>query len=59
MDNLQKDILPSVALSFDPAGILTAYQWIKRLMSVENADVIFAHDPDTFNKHKHSPEYYE
>ena len=59
MENLQKDILPSVALAFDPAGILNAYQWIKRLMAVENADVIFAHDPDTFNKHKHSPEYYE
>ena len=59
MENLQKDILPSVALAFDPPGILSAYQWIKRLMAVENADVIFAHDPDTFNKHKHSPEFYE
>jgi glyoxylase-like metal-dependent hydrolase (beta-lactamase superfamily II) len=59
MENLQKDILPSVALAFDPAGILSAYQWIKRLMAVENADVIFAHDPETFNKHKHSPEFYE
>jgi N-acyl homoserine lactone hydrolase len=59
MDNLQKDILPSVALAYDPAGILTAYQWIKELMATENADVIFAHDPDTFNKHKHSPEFYE
>src|SRR5215472_6598917 len=59
MDNLQKDILPSVALAFDPAGILNGYAWIKRLMAVENADVIFAHDPDTFNKHKHSPEFYE
>ena len=22
-------------------------------------DVIFAHDPDTFKVHKHSPEFYE
>jgi hypothetical protein len=29
------------------------------MMAAEGADVIFAHDPDTFNKHKHSPEYYE
>jgi glyoxylase-like metal-dependent hydrolase (beta-lactamase superfamily II) len=59
MENLQKDILPSVALAFDPAGILNGYAWIKQLMATENADVIFAHDPDTFNKHKHSPEFYE
>src|SRR5215472_8859418 len=59
MDNLQKDILPSVALAFDPAGILNAYSWIKHLMSAEGADVIFAHDAETFKKHKHAPEYYE
>jgi glyoxylase-like metal-dependent hydrolase (beta-lactamase superfamily II) len=59
MENLQKDILPSVALAYDPAGIMTAYAWIKQLMATENADVIFAHDPDTYNKHKHSPEFYE
>jgi glyoxylase-like metal-dependent hydrolase (beta-lactamase superfamily II) len=59
MENLQKDILPSVALAYSPAGIIDGYAWIKRLMGTENADVIFAHDPDTFNKHKHSPEFYE
>jgi glyoxylase-like metal-dependent hydrolase (beta-lactamase superfamily II) len=59
MENLQKDLLPTVSLAYDPAGMLSAYAWIKRLMATEGADVIFAHDPDTFNKHKHSPEYYE
>jgi len=59
MENLQKDILPNVLLAYSPAGILDGYAWIKRLMATENADVIFAHDPDTFNKHKHSPEFYE
>jgi N-acyl homoserine lactone hydrolase len=59
MDNLQKDILPSVGLAYDPAGILNGYAWIKHLMSAEGADVIFAHDPDVFKKHKHAPEYYE
>ena len=59
MENLQKDILPSVSLAYDPAGMLDAYSWIKHMMSAESADVIFAHDPDTFNKHKHSPEFYE
>ena len=59
MDNLQKDLLPSVSLAYDPAGMLDAYQWIKHLMSAEGADVIFAHDEETFKKHKHSPEFYE
>jgi N-acyl homoserine lactone hydrolase len=59
MENLQKDILPSVGLAYSPSGIIDAYAWIKRLMTTEGADVIFAHDPETFNKHKHSPEYYE
>jgi hypothetical protein len=56
---LQKDILPSVALAYDPAGMLDGYAWVKHLMSAEGADVIFAHDAETFKKHKHSPEYYE
>lgn len=59
MENLQGDILPSVTLAYDPAGMLDAYSWIKHLMTAEGADVIFAHDAETFKKHKHSPEYYE
>src|ERR1700722_8938868 len=59
MENLQKDILPSVALAYNPAGMLDGYAWIKHLMSAEGADVIFAHDAETFKKHKQPPEYYE
>ena len=59
MENLQKDILPSVALAYNPAGILDGYALIKRLMTTASADVIFAHDAETFKKHKQSPEYYE
>ena len=59
MDNLQKDILPSVGLAYNPSGLLDGYAWIKHLMSAEGADVIFAHDPETFKRHKHAPEYYE
>ena len=59
MENLQGDILPSVTLAYDPAGMLNAYAFIKHLMSAEGADVIFAHDAETFKRHKHSPEYYE
>ena len=59
MENLEKDILPSVALAYNPAGIIDGYSWIKHLMSTEGADVVFAHDAETFKKHKQSPEYYE
>ena len=59
MENLQNDIMPSVGLAYDPAGILDGYAWIKHLMSAESADVIFAHDAETFKKHKQSPEFYE
>ena len=43
----------------DPVGMLDAYAWVKRVRDVEGADIIYAHDPDTFKAHKHSPEYYE
>ena len=59
MENLQKDILPSVALAYDPSGMLDGYAWVKHLMSAEGADVIFAHDAETFKKHKQAPEFYE
>jgi glyoxylase-like metal-dependent hydrolase (beta-lactamase superfamily II) len=59
MENLQKDLLPTVSLAYDPAGMVDAYAYIKGLMAREGADVIFAHDPDIFNKHKHAPEFYE
>jgi N-acyl homoserine lactone hydrolase len=58
-ENLNKDILPSIGLTFDPAGMFDAYQYIKRTRDTEKGDVIFAHDPDVFKAHKHSPEYYE
>jgi glyoxylase-like metal-dependent hydrolase (beta-lactamase superfamily II) len=58
-ENLDKNILPSVGSVYDPVGMLDAYAWVKRLQDSEGADVIFAHDPDTFKAHKHSPDFYE
>jgi N-acyl homoserine lactone hydrolase len=58
-ENLDKNILPSVGSVYDPPGMLDAYAWVKRVRDEEGADVIFAHDPDVFKAHKHSPEYYE
>ena len=58
-ENLDKDILPSIGLTYDPTGMLDGYHYVKRLVAEDHADVIFAHDPEVFKAHKHSPEYYE
>jgi glyoxylase-like metal-dependent hydrolase (beta-lactamase superfamily II) len=58
-ENLDKNILPSIGSVYDPVGMLDAYAWVKRVRDVEGADIIYAHDPDVFKAHKHSPEYYE
>jgi N-acyl homoserine lactone hydrolase len=58
-ENLDKDILPSIGLVYHPSDMLDGYAWIKRVRDMENGDVIFAHDPDTFKAHKHAPEYYD
>jgi N-acyl homoserine lactone hydrolase len=57
--NLDKDILPSIGLVYDPTGMLDGYQYVKGAVAREGGDVIFAHDPEVFQAHKHSPEYYE
>jgi glyoxylase-like metal-dependent hydrolase (beta-lactamase superfamily II) len=59
MENMEKSILPSVGLAWDPAGIQNGYSFLRRMRDVEGADLIFAHDPDVFKAHKHAPEYYE
>jgi N-acyl homoserine lactone hydrolase len=58
-ENLDKNILPSIGSVYDPVGMLDAYAWVRRVRDVEGADIIYAHDPDTFKAHKHSPEFYE
>lgn len=58
-ESLDKNILPSIGLTYDPTGMLDAYAYIKRARDNEKGDVIFAHDPDTFKAHKHAPDSYE
>jgi glyoxylase-like metal-dependent hydrolase (beta-lactamase superfamily II) len=58
-ENLDKDLLPSVGLAYDPAGILRGYAWIKHLRDLEGAQVFMAHDAEGYKQRKHSPEYYE
>jgi N-acyl homoserine lactone hydrolase len=58
-ENLEKDLLPSIGLAYDPAGILQGYQWIKHIRDTEGAQVFMAHDAEGYKQHKHSPEFYE
>ena len=58
-ENLAKDLLPSIGLAYDPAGILRGYQWIKHLRDSEGAQVMMAHDAEGFKQRKQAPEYYE
>lgn len=58
-ENLDKDLLPSIGLAYDPAGILRGYQWIKHIRDSEGAQVFMAHDAEGYKQHKHSPEFYE
>ncbi len=58
-ENLDKNILPSIGSVYNPVGMLDAYAWVKRVRDVEGADIIYAHDPDTFKAHKQAPDFYD
>jgi N-acyl homoserine lactone hydrolase len=58
-ENIEKDLLPSVGLAYDPVGILQGYQWIKHIRDSEGGQVFMAHDAEGYKQHKHSPEFYE
>jgi glyoxylase-like metal-dependent hydrolase (beta-lactamase superfamily II) len=58
-ENLDKSILPSVGLAYDPAGIQNGYAWMRRMRDSEGAQLFFAHDPEGFKQHKKAPEYYD
>jgi len=58
-ENVEKNILPNVALAYNPAGILRAYEWIRYMQATEKADFFTAHDPDAFKALRKPPEYYD
>ena len=58
-ENVEKNILPNIALAYDPAGILRAYEWIRYMQATEKADFFTAHDPDAFKALKKPPEFYD
>jgi N-acyl homoserine lactone hydrolase len=58
-ENVEKNLLPGVALAYSPSGILSAYEWIRREMATEKADFFSAHDPDAFKDMRKAPEFYD
>lgn len=58
-ENLEKNILPSVGLTFNPTEMLNGYAYIRRIRDQEGGDVMMAHDRDGFKTRRHSPEFYE
>ncbi len=58
-ENLVKNLLPAVAISYCPSGFYEAYEWIRSLQARENADVMTAHDPDSFKAARKAPDCYE
>jgi N-acyl homoserine lactone hydrolase len=58
-ENVQKNLLPDVALSYNPSGFYEAYAWIREMQARENADFMSAHDPDAFKTFRKAPDCYE
>ena len=59
MENLDKDILPSIGLTFNPTEMLNGYAYIKRVRDMEKGQVFMAHDAEGFKQHKQAPDHYE
>ncbi|MDR3467904.1 MAG: N-acyl homoserine lactonase family protein [Xanthobacteraceae bacterium] len=58
-ENLDKNVLPSLGLVYDPVAYYNGYSYIRRIRDLEHGDVLPTHDAEAFNAHKHAPEYYE
>lgn len=58
-DNVEKNLIPNVVLAYDPVGIVKGYDWIRRMISTENASYFTSHDPDAWKALKKAPEFYE
>jgi glyoxylase-like metal-dependent hydrolase (beta-lactamase superfamily II) len=58
-ENVEKNLLPGVALAYSPPGILSAYEWIREQIAIEKADFFTAHDPDAFKGMRKAPEFYD
>jgi N-acyl homoserine lactone hydrolase len=58
-ENVEKNLLPGVALAYSPPGILSAYEWLREQIAIEKADYFTAHDPDAFKGMKKAPEFYD
>jgi len=58
-ENIENNLVPNIALAYDPVGIVKGYDWVRRMKATENANYFTAHDPDAFKAMKKAPEFYE
>ena len=58
-DNVEKNLVPNIALAYDATGIIKGYDWIRRKIATENASYFTSHDPDAWKTLKKAPEFYE
>jgi glyoxylase-like metal-dependent hydrolase (beta-lactamase superfamily II) len=58
-ENLDKNLLPGVPAVTHPLGMYEAYQKIRHIRDVENAQIFYAHDPEIFKATKKAPEFYD
>jgi N-acyl homoserine lactone hydrolase len=58
-DNVEKNLIPNIVLAYDPVGIVKGYDWIRRMIAVENANYFTSHDPDAFKTMKKAPDFYD
>ena len=58
-ENLDKDLLPSLAATWSPSGMYSVYSKIRQIRDSENAKVFIAHDPEGFKATKKAPEFYD
>lgn len=58
-DNVEKNLVPNIALAYDATGIIKGYDWIRRMIATENASYFTSHDPDAWKTLKKAPEFYE
>jgi len=59
VESLDKDILPSIGLTYNPSEMLNGYAYIKRVRDMEKGQVFMAHDAEGFKAHKQAPDHYE
>jgi N-acyl homoserine lactone hydrolase len=58
-ENLDKNLLPSLAATWSPSGMYEVYGKIRQIRDSQDAKVFIAHDPELFKATKKAPDFYD